>query len=492
MRHDAALTATVHERACDHLLAGIRAGQLQEDLCFALWRPATGAQRRTALVFDVITPVAGDRHLHGNVSFDPRYLTRAVRLACSQNAGLAFMHNHLSGGWQDMSNLDVVAERDRISPPTRATSLPLLGLTLGTDGSWSGRFWEWNGRRFNRSWCDKVRVVGRRLRVTFNDQQVPPAARQAVLLRTVDTWGEARQRDIARLRVGIVGLGSVGCIVAEALARMGIENIVLIDPDKVEIHNLDRLLYAAREDVGTLKVELVAKHLHRSATAVNFRVKTYARPIQDANAYLAALDCDALVSAVDRPLPKDLLNRIAYTHCIPVVSGGVYIDNKPDGTLGQAAWSVAVVGPGRRCLRCDGQYTTSDVTMERDGSLDDPAYMRRAVASEDMTPVNQNVFPFSANVASFMVIELVRSVVADAWWPDTGGKLHYSMIPSQLRHAKAECGANCSVNDSTALGDQYRYPFLQAVGVEPQRPSWLEGLRKRARHWTPGWWTRGQ
>ena len=46
---------------------------------------------------------------------------------------------------------------------------------------------------------------------------------------------------------------------------MGIENIVLIDPDKVEIHNLDRLLYAAREDVGTLKVELVAKHLHRSA-----------------------------------------------------------------------------------------------------------------------------------------------------------------------------------------------------------------------------------
>ena len=258
MRHDAALTATVHERACDHLLAGIRAGQLQEDLCFALWRPATGAQRRTALVFDVITPVAGDRHLHGNVSFDPRYLTRAVRLACSQNAGLAFMHNHLSGGWQDMSNLDVVAERDRISPPTRATSLPLLGLTLGTDGSWSGRFWEWNGRRFNRSWCDKVRVVGRRLRVTFNDQQVPPAARQAVLLRTVDTWGEARQRDIARLRVGIVGLGSVGCMVAEALARMGIENIVLIDPDKVEIHNLDRLLYAAREDVGTLKVELVA------------------------------------------------------------------------------------------------------------------------------------------------------------------------------------------------------------------------------------------
>ena len=487
------MTARVHERARDHLLVGIPAGQLQEDLCFALWRPATGARRRTALVFDLVEPVAGERHLHGNVSFDPGYLTRAVRLACSLNAGLAFMHNHLSGGWQDMSEPDVIAERDRISPPARATCLPLVGLTLGTDGNWSARIWEWNGRRFNRSWCDKVRVVGRRLRVTFNDQQAPPAPRQPALRRTVDTWGEACQRNLARLRIGIVGVGSVGCMVAEALARMGIANILLVDPDNVETHNLDRLLYAAQGDVGTSKVDLAAKHLARSATAANFRVETHARPIQDANAYRAALDCDVLVSAVDRPLPKDLLNRVAYTHCIPVISGGVYVDNKADGTLGQAAWSVAVIGPGRRCLRCDGQYTTSDVTMERDGSLDDPVYLRRAAAAGNATPAaNQNVFPFSANVASFMVIELVRLVVADAWWPDTGGKLHYSMIPSQLRHERCECGSNCSVADSTALGDGYRYPFIQDAAVETRRPPWLETLGRRARRWIAGWWTSGE
>ena len=486
MRCDAVLTWRVHEQACGLLLGHSRAGQQQEDLCFALWRPATGATRKSALVFDIVPPAAGERHLHGNASFEPGYLTRVARLACAAKAGLAFMHNHLSGGWQGMSEADVVAERDRIAPPARATGLPLVGLTLGTDGSWSARFWLWDGQSFTRSWCDKVRVAGRRLQVTFNDKNMPPAQRQPMLRRTIDTWGEARQRDIARLRVGIVGLGSVGCMVAEALARIGVQYIVLIDPDRVETHNLDRLLYAGRGDVGTYKVELVARHLQNSATAADFHVQTHAKPIEDANSYLAALDCDMLVSAVDRPLPKDLLNRIAYAHCIPVISGGVFIDNKPNGTLGQAAWSVVAVGPGHRCLRCDGQYTTSDVTMERDGSLEDPAYMRRLVTDGHSLPTNQNVFPFSANLASFIVIELLRFIVAEAWWPDTGGKLHYSMISSQLRHEKERCAANCSVSECTALGDQYHYPFITEAEAKAQPSAWKR-LTKRIDDWVRGW-----
>ena len=238
------MTGQVHEQACDFLLDHVRRARRQEELCFALWRPGTGATRKTALIFDIIPPSPGERHLHGNASFEPTYLARAVRLACTREMGLAFMHNHLAGGWQDMSETDVIAERDRISPPARATGLPLVGLTLGTDGSWSARFWMWDGRQFNRSWCDKVRVAGRRLRITFNDHTMPAPKRRPALRRTIDTWGEARQRDIARLRLGVVGVGSVGCMVAEALARIGVEKLVLIDPDRVETHNLDRLLYA--------------------------------------------------------------------------------------------------------------------------------------------------------------------------------------------------------------------------------------------------------
>ena len=495
MTFDAALTEAVHRQATDHLLRHVRAGRHQEELCFALWRPATGAGRRSALIFELVLPNDGERHLHGNASFEPGYLTRAVKLACSRNVGLAFMHNHFSDGWQAMSGPDRVAEGERIAPPARATGFPLVGLTLGTDGAWSARFWTWNGQRFQCSWCHKVRVVGRRLHITYNDALMPPPARRAALRRTIDTWGEACQQDIARLRVGLVGLGSVGCMIAEALARMGVANLVLIDPDRVEIHNLDRLLYAGEDDVGEYKVNLAARHLECAATAEPFRVETHACVLQQANAYRAALDCDVLFSAVDRPLPKDLLNHIAYAHCIPVISGGIRINNKPSGALADALWSVTVVGPLYRCLRCDGQYTSADVVLERDGSLDDPTYVRSPGHAD--APRNQNVFPFSANVASFMVIEMVRLMIAEPWWPDTGGKLDYSMIPGRLGSERERCEDACSVNERTALGDGFSYPFL----VEDEPPDLtartptdgvLQGIMGFLREWWRRLWTAGR
>ena len=217
-------------------------------------------------------------------------------------------------------------------------ALPLVGLTLGSDESWSARFWTWNGSTFDRNWCEKVRVAGRRFRVTFKDRQI--AERRQPLFRTIDTWGPECQRDISGLHFGIVGVGSVGCIIAESLARMGVERLTLIDPDRIEPHNLDRLLYASKDDIGRLKVDLVSKHVLRSTTAAYFDVVPYFYPIQDERSLAAALDCDILFSAVDRPLPKDLLNHISYAHCIPVVSGGVFIST----TRRTDAWGRGRVG----------------------------------------------------------------------------------------------------------------------------------------------------
>ena len=58
-------------------------------------------------------------------------------------------------------------------------------------------------------------------------------------------------------------------MIAEALTRTGFEDIVSIDFDHIEQHNLDRLQYAKRADIGQLKVEVLAEHLRASATAAH-------------------------------------------------------------------------------------------------------------------------------------------------------------------------------------------------------------------------------
>ena len=218
MNHEVAMTLEVSGAASTHLLQHYVAGDYQEDLCFALWRPSTGSRRKTALVYEILLPQDDERRLHGNTSFEPEYFARAIRRAITDKVGLAFMHSHPGTGWQGMSQFDVEAERDVLAYPAGATGLPLLGLTIGSDGYWSGRFWEKSEGEMGRTPCTKVRVVGPdSYRLYFDDKMVPSPGRREVLQRTYDTWGSRAQGDISRLMVGIVGLGSVGSIVAEAL-----------------------------------------------------------------------------------------------------------------------------------------------------------------------------------------------------------------------------------------------------------------------------------
>ena len=132
MSFDVAMTEDVNDMATEHLLAFLSQGELQEELCFGLWTPSRGGSRVTAILERILLPEEDERLLHGGASFQPSYLSRAVRTAVLEGKGLAFMHSHPSVGWQGMSEPDVVAEQEVIAPPARATGLPLVGLTLAT------------------------------------------------------------------------------------------------------------------------------------------------------------------------------------------------------------------------------------------------------------------------------------------------------------------------------------------------------------------------
>src|SRR5205823_2065680 len=103
MRYSAAFPTSVHDGAVKHLLRPDE----QEDLCFALWNPSNGRCRETALITQLILPNSGDRRVHGNASFMPQYLERAIRIARDSKSGLALLHSHPSPGWQGMSLDDV-------------------------------------------------------------------------------------------------------------------------------------------------------------------------------------------------------------------------------------------------------------------------------------------------------------------------------------------------------------------------------------------------
>jgi molybdopterin-synthase adenylyltransferase len=414
----------------DALLKHLIRSDGQEDLCFATWYPSQGKSRQTALLHSAILPKPGERNVHGNASFEPRYFERAVMEASRLGAGLAFLHSHPGPGWQDMSADDIRAEQGHAAAAKGATGLPLVGLTAGNDRSWSARFWEKTApSKYERRWCSSVRAAGSQLRVTFNDHLILPPTASESLRRTISAWGATRQANLARIRVGIVGAGSVGSILAEAVARTGFQRVSLIDFDTVEELNLDRLLHAYPRDarIARAKVQVLGRAIRKSATAPDFQVEMNEHSIVEEEGFRAALDCDVLFSCVDRPWPRSVLNFIAYTHLIPVIDGGILVTASKTRGLHAADWRAHIASPGRRCLECREQYDPGLVSTERDGYFDDPRYIE-GLADDHFIKRNENVFAFSLSAASFEMLQLLMMVLAPVGVSDPGAQM-YHFVP---------------------------------------------------------------
>ena len=73
--------------------------------------------------------------------------------------------------------------------------------------------------------------------------------------------GILAQEKLKFSNVCIVGCGGIGCALAELLARAGVGKITLIDPDTIEMSNLQRQLAFTPNDLGFYKAEILAKRL---------------------------------------------------------------------------------------------------------------------------------------------------------------------------------------------------------------------------------------
>lgn len=452
MIYSIALTEDINNQLLQHLLREDE----QEDLCFALWNPSNGANRKTALISKIILPNEKERSVHGNASFLPAYFERALGEALEANSGLVFLHSHLGPGWQDMSENDVKAELSNASAVAAATGLPFVGLTLGTDGSWSGRFWENLQGGFKRMWCQTVRVIGEHFNLTFMDYLYPVPELRAELKEVISPWESKKQAKISRLTVGIIGTGSVGSIIGETLARLGIQHMKLLDFDSVEYRNLGRILHATTEDVikNRSKVSVLSEAYKKIAIVKNPVIDALEWSVVEEQGFREALDCDILFSCVDRPWPRAVLNLIAYAHLIPVIDGGIAANVDPASReLLGADWKAHLVGFNNQCLECLGQYNPGLVSTERDGYLDDPRYIQ-TLPPNNILRQNENVFAFSLGAASLQMQQFLSFIISPQGISNVGQQNYHFMTGKLDIIEEAVCKMNCFYPSFLAKGDQ--------------------------------------
>ncbi|MCM1946607.1 ThiF family adenylyltransferase [Streptomyces sp. G2] len=176
--------------------------------------------------------------------------------------------------------------------------------------------------------------------------------------------------------VGLIGTGGIGSNVAMMLAAAGVGRLVVADADVVETTNLTRQFLYTEGDVGTPKVEALARRVAERNAEVRVDV---VNDVFDGPDFAVRhfADCDLVILSADTP--QDVhrwLNEASVRTGVPYTCAG-YLDTM--GIVGP------LVVPGRTaCLEChfadtglasynDGDLETTDFT-EYNRSYQAPSY----------------------------------------------------------------------------------------------------------------------
>ena len=164
-------------------------------------------------------------------------------------------------------------------------------------------------------------------------------------LRSLGTIGLEGQARLLRATVAVVGLGGLGGSVVEALARMGVGRLILIDGDVFEEHNLNRQVLSAEAKLGTDKVQAAQRRVAEINSAVE--VVGYAVALTRENLPRLLEGADVVVDALDRLPIRLVLQDGAQALGIPMVHGSIA------GFLGQVM-TIFPDDPGLHSLYGEG------------------------------------------------------------------------------------------------------------------------------------------
>lgn len=216
----------------------------------------------------------------------------------------------------------------------------------------------------------------------------------------------ATRAEFARLSVCIIGVSGTGSIVAEQLARLGFGQVILIDFDKLEDRNLNRLLNSTLQGAKAeqAKVDAFAE------AVVRYRGEGVAVPlnasISTREAVLLASQSDVVFSCVDTLDARHIADLVAASFLIPLFDVGVSIPTRRAGdsvAIADVCGRIDYVQPGGSTLLDRGVYDPISLRAE---------YLRRVAPEAHIEEVQAGYLKGIAEHAPSVISLNMRAAAA--------------------------------------------------------------------------------
>jgi len=443
----------------DHLLGD----GSNEQLAFLLAGVARGRGWLRLLVREVVPvpPDAFDRQTPAYLAVEPTF-SRAILSRCyEEGLSLIEVHSHpFARRNVTFSAVDLANERQKFGYV--ATKIPHIYHATIVVGQMDLDAHIWDRRRRRTAPIDRVRALEAPIvdlvptcqRAEDRDYSPP-----AWLDRQVLAFGEEAQQRLQELRVGVVGCGGTGSVVVQMLAHLGVQHMVLVDPDVVETTNLNRLVGATRADarLSQLKVKVARRTVRRINPGA--RVQALPVTVDEPDALNALKRLDLLFGCTDNHGSRLILNQLAVQYLIPYLDLGAGLMVASDHRLAAAGGQVRTVLPGRFCLSCIDGIDRVRAAQDLMSPLARQRQVERGYVRDIDLPTPAVLF-LNAEMASLALAEFVNLWTG---YRPPGHLLYYDLLHARLTPAGAERHASCIAcgeGAALALGDLEPLPMI--------------------------------
>lgn len=297
------------------------------------------------------------RRARDAITWPGRWIETAIDAGEGDGCVLILIHSH-PGGLFAFSDADDFSDR-RVLPSIFHAYGDLHGSAIMTpDGAVKARLYmpDMAPRP-----VDLVAVAGHDISFWWDDARFPGSRVRPL------AFTKSMTDELGRLRIAVIGVSGTGSIVAEQLARIGVGQVILIDFDKVEARNLNRILNSRLDDVsaGRFKVDMFANAVSGYREA-NVGIPI-AASITTREAVLAASQADVLFSCVDTLEARQIADLMAAAFLQPLFDVGVVIPVRKAGdglAIADVCGRVDYVQPGRSSLQDRGVYSPASLRAE--------------------------------------------------------------------------------------------------------------------------------
>jgi ThiF family len=367
-------------------------------------RSADGDVRLTARS---VTPANEERDYlvgqYGHRALQASFIHRHVTRCRDQKLVYLAVHNHGGHGSVSFSSVDLEShERGYPALLDIVEGMP-VGALVVAEGALELDLWIPGGERTS---LRQANVIGNRYTRLYSNGRIQREVEHSPTGRAGDAWydrqelifGDRGQALMRGARVTVIGLGGVGAIVSEQLARLGVGQMTLIDPDHLEPSNFSRIVGATTADltIGARKVDIAARvardsnpNIDLELIAGDFAIEPVAR---------RAIDSDFLFLAADTMRARLVFNALVHQYYVPGVQIGSKIAVNPrTGSIDAAFSVVRHVRPGTGCLVCN--ELIDPVKLAEEWKTD----VERAAQRYGITLANPSVITLNAVAASHAV-----------------------------------------------------------------------------------------